>query len=545
MRLALAQINTTIGDIAGNAGRAARALREAASQGADLAVLPELTLSGYPPQDLVDRAAFIRANAQALQELAGAVPDLPAIVGFVGESTHETGKRATNAAALLHEGRVAAVRTKSLLPTYDVFDELRHFQPASANEPVEIAGVPVGITICEDMWNDRTFWDRPLYGSDPVEELVAAGASLLVNLSASPFATGKQHFRRRMLGATARRHGVPLAAVNLVGGNDQLIFDGRSVLLDNEGRVVAEAAAFSEDLLVVDTEAQAPGPPPPLPEETGEVRAALELGLRDYLTKCALSRAVFGLSGGIDSAVTAALAAAALGPENVTAIYMPSSFSKKMSGEDSARLVRNLGMEFHVVAIEDLRNCAGAALEPLFRGTEPGVAEENVQARLRGMIVMAYANKFGCLPLATGNKSELAVGYCTLYGDMVGGLAVIGDLPKTMVYRLAEDYNRHREVIPRSIIERPPSAELKPDQVDQDILPPYEVLDGILALYVEQSREYDEIVAEGYDPETVREVLRMVDNAEFKRRQAPITLRVTSKAFGPGRRLPVAQRWRR
>jgi NAD+ synthase (glutamine-hydrolysing) len=333
--------------------------------------------------------------------------------------------------------------------------------------------------------------------------------------------------------------------VNLVGGNDQLIFDGRSLVLDSQGRILAECAAFAEDLVVVDADAAPCDPQPPLAGDLQETRAALELGLRDYVSKCGLERVVFGLSGGVDSALTAALAASALGPENVTALYMPTTFSSDLSGSDSARLARNLGIDFQIIEIEDLRNHSESALQPLFGDTERGIAEENVQARLRGMIVMAYANKFTCLPLATGNKSELAVGYCTLYGDMVGGLAVIGDLPKTMVYRLAEHFNRDGEVIPRSIIERPPTAELKPDQVDQDTLPPYEVLDGILNLYVEQSREFDEIVAAGYEPETVREVLRMVDRAEFKRRQAPITLRVTGKAFGPGRRLPVAQRWPR
>jgi NAD+ synthetase len=545
VRLALAQINTTIGDLSGNVDRAARALSEAASRGADLVVLPELTLSGYPPLDLVDRTAFVRANTEALERLAREAPAQPAVVGFVGQSDHDTGKAATNAAAVLVGGRIVAVRTKTLLPTYDVFDESRHFQPAAANEPVDIAGLPVGITICEDMWNDRLFWPRPLYGVDPVEGLAAAGAKLLLNLSASPFSAGKQGFRREMLAATARRHGVPLGYVNLVGGNDQLIFDGRSLVFDAEGRILAEGKAFEEDIVVVGLDAPPLDPPAALPDDISDIRTALELGLRDYVRKCGLSRVVFGLSGGIDSALTAALAASALGPANVTAIYMPSTFSSDLSGEDASRLAGNLGIDFHIVPIERMRASAEGSLEPLFMGTEPGVAEENIQARLRGMIVMAYANKHGCLPLATGNKSELAVGYCTLYGDMVGGLAVIGDLPKTTVYRLAEHFNKDSEIIPRSTVERAPSAELKLNQTDQDILPPYDVLDGILNLYIEKNCDLDEIVAAGYEPETVREVLRMVDRAEFKRRQAPITLRVTGKAFGSGRRLPVAQRWPR
>ncbi len=544
MRIALAQINTTIGDVEGNGRAAIDAIRRAAGQGAEIVVLPELTLSGYPPQDLVERLPFIEANERMLQRVADAAQGVWAIIGYVGEAESRTGKLAANSAAVLRDGKVLARRDKTLLPTYDVFDEHRHFQPAIANEPVHIGDLSIALTICEDAWNDRHFWERRLYESDPVERLASAGVDLVVNIAASPFAVGKQQFRRAMLGATAKRHGVPLVYVNLVGGNDQLIFDGRSTAFDAQGRVIAEGAPFAEDLVLVDTDA-AGGHAPEEPGDVDEIWRALNLGLADYVRKCGFERVVVALSGGIDSALTVALAASALGPERVTALFLPTAFSSDRSREDAEACAANLGIRLETVSIESIRNHFEEVLTPLFEGTERGIAEENIQARTRGLLVMAFANKFNCLPLATGNKSELAVGYCTLYGDMVGGLAVIGDVPKTMVYRLADFVNRDGEVIPQSTIDRPPTAELKPDQTDQDVLPPYDVLDAILALYVEQSREFEDIVQEGFDPEMVRRVLTMVDRSEYKRRQAPITLRVTTKAFGPGRRLPVAQRWAR
>ncbi len=546
MRIALAQINTTVGDLEGNTRRCVEAVRQAIAQGADLVLLPELALCGYPPQDLAERSTFVAANMRALTELAGASRGAATLVGHLAPATDAPGNRVANAASVVQDGRVVARRDKALLPAYDVFDEARHFQPGGAASPVSVAGVQVGVSICEDAWNDPHFWPEPRrYARDPVQELVAGGAELLVNISASPFSAGKQEFRRAMLSAAAARHGVPIFAVNLVGGNDQLIFDGRSLALDREGNVIAECAAFEEDLLVLEADAEGQRAAPPSLDAPEEIWRALVLGLRDYARKCGFDAAVLALSGGIDSSVTAALAASALGPRNVTALFLPTRFSSEASRRDAEAVASNLDITCHSISIEQMRTVCEEALAPFFEGTGRGVAEENIQARLRGAVVMAFSNKFGFLPLATGNKSELAVGYCTLYGDMAGGLAVIGDVPKTTVYELARHLNRDGEVIPDSVLTRPPTAELKPDQTDQDVLPPYEQLDPILDLYIEGNCELEEIVGRGHDRETTRRVLAMVDGAEFKRRQAPITLRVTQKAFGPGRRLPVAQNWDR
>jgi len=544
MKIALAQINTIVGDVPGNTRRVIDAVGRAAAMGAEFVVLPELAISGYPPLDLIDRPAFIAANEKAVRDVAEAVGDVYVAVGHVAEVDSPSGKPAANAASLVRDGRILGRRTKMLLPDYDVFDESRYFRPAAVNQPLTVGGLRVGLTICEDAWNDRGFWEQAAYDRDPVEELTSDGIDLLVNMSASPFTAGKQSLRRAMLAATAKRYAVPVAYANMVGGNDQLVFPGRSIFVDAAGRIVAEGASFEENIVVVDSDATGGDTPPPhdMPEE---VWKALRLGVRDYARKCGFRRAVLALSGGIDSALTAAIAADALGPENVTTIFMPTTFSSEQSRVDAEDVARNLGVEFVTIPIEELRTATEKAVAPVFAGTDRGVAEENIQARIRGGLVMAFANKFGVLPLATGNKSELAVGYCTLYGDMVGGLAVIGDVPKTMVYALSRYANRHGEVIPRSTMEKAPSAELKPDQTDQDVLPPYDLLDAVLERYIEQNQEFPEIVDAGYDAETVRRILTMVDRAEFKRRQAPLALRVTSRAFGFGRRLPIAQRWPR
>jgi NAD+ synthase (glutamine-hydrolysing) len=545
MKVAFAQTNTTVGDIQGNLRRAQHAIREAVEREADLVLLPELALSGYPPQDLAERPAFLRANEAAVEELASFATRTAVVVGHLARASSATGRRATNSASVLKDGRVLQRRDKMLLPNYDVFDEMRHFQPAQSNEPFDLDGCPIGVTICEDAWNDERFWPQRLYERDPVAELVRAGARLIVNIAASPYAAGRQALRRRMLSATASGHGVPVAYLNLVGGNDQLIFEGRSLFVDAGGHVAAEAAAFREDMMVVDIEQAGSPVPPAEPKMVEDVWRALILGLHDYCRKCGFRQVVFGMSGGVDSALTAAIAAEALGPRNVITLFMPSRVSSELSRTDAEAVARNLGVDFRVIPINEIHRSFEGALAPAFEGTQPGTAEENVQARIRGDLVMALANKFNMLPLATGNKSELAVGYCTLYGDMVGGLAVIGDVPKTLVYELARYANRNGEVITRSVLEKAPTAELKPNQTDQDVLPPYEVLDAILNLYIEEVMEFGEIVQEGYDPQLVRRVLTMVDRAEYKRRQAPITLRVTHKAFGPGRRLPVAQNWTR
>jgi len=542
MLIALAQINTTVGDVVGNTERTIAAVHEAVRRGARLVVFPELTLAGYPPLDLVERTRFVAACEQAVQRVAEASKNIWTIVGHLACVDAPGGKPTANAASLVRDGQIIARRDKMLLPNYDVFDETRLFRPAATNAPVDIDGVRVGITICEDAWNDAEFWPTQEYERDPVAELAAQGAELLVNLSASPFAAGKQGLRRAMFSATAARHSLPTAYVNLVGGNDQLVFAGRSVFFDAAGRIAAEGASFAEDLVLVDTDACGLGEPPQH-DDVADIWQALVLGVRDYARKCGFDRAVLALSGGIDSALTAAIAAEAFGPQNLTTIFMPTAFSSRQSRVDAEEMAANVGADFHVIPIDDLRTATEGVLAPLFAGTERGVAEENIQARIRGALTMAYANKFGCLPLATGNKSELSVGYCTLYGDMVGGLAVIGDVPKVMVYRLCEYANRTRSVIPQSTITKPPSAELKPDQTDQDVLPPYDLLDAILERYIEGNMQRAEIIALGYDAAVVSRVLQMVDRAEFKRRQAPMALRVTSRAFGLGRRLPVAQKF--
>ena len=543
MKVALAQINTTVGDLAGNETAIRAAYQRGVQAGADLVICPELAVSGYPPRDLLHKTAYLEENRAAIERLAKATGPTGLLVGYVGRNEQRPGREATNAAALMQNGRVLATRVKMLLPTYDVFDEDRYFEPATENLPVEFNGRKIGVTICEDVWNDEDFWRDRRYRRNPATELAAGGASVLFNLSASPWHLHKNRTRRAMLASLAAKTACPVAYCNLVGGNDELVFDGTSLVFNGAGQLIAEGRMFSEDFIVVDL-FQAPVVlHQPLPDEE-KIFKALVLGLRDYLHKCGFNSAVLGLSGGIDSALTAVIAAEALGSQNVRGVSLPSQFSSPGSVADARELAKNLGIAYEVIAIQPAFAAVKAQLRPVFIGRAEDTTEENIQARLRGVILMALSNKFGSLLLTTGNKSELAVGYCTLYGDMCGGLAVISDVPKTMVYRVAQWVNRQREIIPHASIVKPPSAELRPNQTDQDSLPPYDVLDAILEAYVVEGHSTAEIVKLGFEEATVRRVVRLIDLNEYKRRQAAPGLKVTSKAFGVGRRIPIAQKYR-
>lgn len=541
MKIGFAQINTTVGDLAGNFEKILAAYRRAADLGADLVLTPELAVTGYPPQDLLFKSRFVPANREILDRLHAEVGEVPLVAGFVAARGRAAGQFFENSAAVLQRGQPPRVVSKSLLPTYDVFDEARYFAPAEAIAPVLVDGRRIGVTICEDIWSEP-YLPRPLYSRDPAGELVGQGAEVILNLSASPFQAGKPRRRFEMIAALARRHGRAVAYCNAIGGNDELIFDGNSCAFNARGECVGALAAFAEDVAVLDLDGP-PAPARPEAPEAAELHPALVLGLRDYFAKCGFRGAVLGLSGGIDSAVTAALAVEALGAANVTGVAMPSPFSSAHSVEDALALARNLGIRCFQTPIGEAFAAFKRQFTDIFAGLSEDATEENMQARLRGMTLMAFSNKFGSLLLTTGNKSELAVGYCTLYGDMAGGLAVISDVPKTAVYRLAAHLNREREIIPRRTIEKPPSAELKPGQVDQDTLPPYELLDAVLQLYVEENLSAREIVARGYDEATVRWIQRRVDLNEYKRAQAAPGLKVTSRAFGSGRRMPIAQRF--
>ena len=541
MKLALAQINTTVGDFAGNLALIRKAYARGMADGAELVVAPELAITGYPPRDLLLKSGFIEGNLAALTELAQSVGEVGLVVGHVGINEKHPGRQAVNAVSLLHHGKVAATRTKTLLPTYDVFDEDRYFEPAPDNTPVEFNGRKLGLTICEDVWNDDSFWADPRYRANPVDGLVKQGAEVIVNVSASPWNLGKEGMRREMLASLATNAQRPVVYCNAVGGNDELVFDGGSLALNAQGEVLAAGAQFVEALVAVDLDGTVQAVSEP--QEMALLHDALVLGVQDYLGKCGFRSAVIGLSGGIDSAVTAALAVKALGAENVRGISMPSAYSSQGSLDDSAALAANLGIQYDVIPIHAGFEMMKTSLEPIFGDRPEDVTEENMQARLRGLILMATSNKFGSLVLTTGNKSELAVGYCTLYGDMCGGLAVISDVPKTKVFELAHWINRDEVIIPEATITKPPSAELRPDQKDQDSLPPYEVLDAILERYVVESQSVSEIVTSGFDEATVQRIVRLIDLNEYKRRQAAPGLKVTSKAFGVGRRIPVAQRY--
>lgn len=547
MRIALAQVNTTVGDLEGNVNRMIEAAGRACAAGAELVVFPELSITGYPPWDLVEKPSFLQRTEEQLQRMAAATASLPAAVicGYVGRSNSRTGKAATNSAALLEGGRLAFRQDKMLLPTYDVFDEARYFAPAEQQSLCVVRGRKIALTICEDAWNDKQYWERQLYRRDPVEELAAQGAELLISINASPYHMGKRALRRDIFTAVARRRRLPVLYVNQVGGNDQLVFDGSSFVAGPDGRIIASAASFREDMILVDPDSGAGDMHENLPDEREAVYEALVLGTQDYLRKCGFEKVLLGLSGGIDSSLTAVIAADAAGPENVVGVAMPGPYSTEHSLSDARELARNLGIRFEVVPITSVYEKFLELLDPLFAGAPRDVTEENLQARLRGVTLMALSNKWRALVLTTGNKSEIAVGYCTLYGDMIGGLAVISDVPKTMVYELARVANqRHPGAIPESVFRKPPSAELRPNQKDTDSLPEYPVLDAILRGYIEENRSPAEIAAANDLPlELVREIVNKVDRNEYKRQQAAPGLKVTTKAFGVGRRFPIAQRF--
>lgn len=543
MKVILAQINTRVGDLTNNTERIIQHISQARSEGADLIVFPELSITGYPPEDLVEKKAFVRKNQEMLDLIREATDGIGVLCGFVAPNNDPEGHHVFNAAALIENRQIIGIQYKTLLPNYDVFDEMRHFEPAKHKKIFTFRGVKLGISICEDSWNDKDFWKRRIYHNDPIEELFNQGAEILINISASPFHVQKHHLRLEMFRSIAIKYRKPILFVNLVGGNDSLIFDGRSFALNAEGIPIAAGKAFEEDRVSLTLPStQTITMPNPTTEE--EIFNALVLGVRDYLHKCGFRKALIGLSGGIDSALVAAITASALGPQNVIGVSMPSRYSSDHSQDDARDLARNLGITYHSVPIEPMFRSFLESLSGSFQGLPEDTTEENIQARIRGNILMAFSNKLNAMVLSTGNKSELAVGYCTIYGDMCGGLAVISDVPKTMVYRISNWINRDKIVIPKSTIEKPPSAELRPNQTDQDSLPPYDVLDAILKAYIEDLLEADEIIKLGHDPETVHKILKLIDRNEYKRRQAAPGLRVTSKSFGFGRRLPIAQGWR-
>lgn len=543
MKVAFGQINTTVGDLKGNGEKILAAYQKGAQAGADLVLCPELGTCGYPPRDLLLKSRFIDQNLEWLERIAKATGKTGLAMGYVGRNKSGVGREATNSVALMQNGRVIAARDKTLLPTYDVFDEDRYFEPATQNQVVEFNGRKIGLTICEDVWNDEDFWrDSRRYRLNPARDLVEAGAEVILNVSASPWHAGKNKVRQDMLSSLAAKLGAPLLYCNLVGGNDELVFDGSSLGFDAQGRLIAEGAHFREDFFVVDFKSAQPIQARPIVVEES-IFDALVLGLRDYLYKCGFKSAVLGLSGRIDSAITAVIETHALGAENVRGVSLPSQFSSRGSLDDAASLARRLGIRYDVIPIEPVFESAKQQLRSVFKGLPEDTTEENMQARIRGMILMALSNKFGSLLLTTGNKSELAVGYCTIYGDMCGGLAVISDVPKTMIYKISKWINRNEEIIPDASITKAPSAELRPNQTDQDSLPPYDVLDAILEMYVVQMRSSAEIIAAGFDEAVVRKIVRLIDLSEYKRRQAAPGLKVTSKAFGVGRRIPIAQRY--
>ena len=544
MKIALGQINPTVGDFSGNAAKIIEFSRRAQTAGAGMILFPELSVCGYPPRDLVERPSFVSHNRESAERIAAQTKGIAVICGLVTAADSDAGKSVNNSAALLMDGKIAFLQSKMLLPTYDVFDEMRNFAPARKQELFPFCGNRMALTICEDAWNDKQFWVKRLYTVDPVEALIQAGGNFVLNISASPFWIGKRELRRDMLASIARQHKVPVVLVNQVGGNDSLVFDGSSLVLNREGNVIAQGLSFEEDLIYFDSQSLTGEMHEQAAGDEASAYSALVLGTRDYIQKCGFQKAIVGLSGGIDSALTAAIAAEAVGAENVIGVGMPGPYSSPGSIEDARILATNLGIRFELLSINPAYEAYRQILSDVFAGLPQDVTEENIQARARGALLMALSNKFGAIVLSTGNKSELGVGYCTLYGDMVGGLAVISDVPKTLVYRLSAYVNSRRPVIPRATLEKPPSAELRPDQKDSDSLPPYEVLDAILEDYIEDSHSAEQIAADRkFDIQLVKRVIRMVDRAEYKRQQAAPGLKISPKAFGYGRRVPIAAKF--
>jgi len=544
MKIFIGQINPTVGALSSNAELIRNAYDQGVRAGADLVMVTELAVTGYPPRDLLDREVFVNAALEVRDAIVSMTGNTALLFGCITRNESWCGKPLHNSAILAQNGKIVLQQHKVLLPTYDVFDEMRYFEPGESVRTADVAGMRVGMTICEDFWFDDEILGTKLYCHNPVDQLARQRAQVLLNISASPFNSGKRKSRYELFSEIAKRYRIPLVYVNQVGGNDELLFDGSSIVIDENGKTIFCAPSFEEHHTLIDLRGE-PCDSVIALDEAQEIGRGLILGLRDYIRKCGFKDVVIGLSGGIDSAVTAAIAVEALGKEHVTGIGMPSKFSSKSSLDDACALARNLGIAFPVVPIESIYGPYEESFNKLFNNNVFDTTNENVQARIRGNILMAWSNRTGALVVSTGNKSELAVGYCTLYGDMAGGLALLGDVYKTTIYKVANWINRNREIIPRSSITKPPSAELRPNQTDQDTLPPYEVLDGILRLYVEEWQEVDEIVAAGYDRALVENILRAVDTNEFKRRQAAPTIRVSEKAFGSGRQMPIAQRWRR
>ncbi|HEY6302422.1 MAG TPA: NAD+ synthase [Terriglobales bacterium] len=541
MKIALGQINPTVGDFSGNAAKIIQFALQARSAGAGLILFPELAVCGYPPRDLVERPSFVARNRATVERIAVETKGIAVICGMVTPADADAGKKVMNSAALLREGHIDFIQSKMLLPTYDVFDEMRNFAPAKSQQLFSMCGRQMALTICEDAWNDKRFWNRQLYRVDPVEELVRVGGNFVLNISASPFWLGKRELRHDMLAAIAKNQKVPVAMVNQVGGNDSLVFDGSSLVIAPDGQVIAQGKSFEEDLIYFDSQKLSGEMHPQVAGEEASAYEALVLGTRDYVYKCGFQRAIIGISGGIDSALTASIAADALGAENVIGVGMPGPYSSQGSIDDAQELAKNLHIRFELLSIQEIYEAARQTLAPVFADRPPDTTEENIQSRARGLLLMAMSNKFSALVLSTGNKSELAVGYCTLYGDMVGGLAVISDVPKTLVYRISAYVNSRHKVIPQATLEKPPSAELRPDQKDSDSLPPYDVLDAILEDFVEELSSAEQIArVHNFELHLVRRVIRMVERSEYKRQQAAPGIKISAKAFGYGRRFPIA-----